>query len=99
MQKFDKEEMSHLKRLCRIECTKAEEEEILQSLQKILKHVDQLQEVDTSGVAKCSDVHRSMLKNKTRADEVKNLLSREEFLANAPEQIGGMVRVPPVLKP
>ena len=39
-----------------------------------------------------------MLKNRMREDEVKEVLSREEFLANAPDQIGGMIRIPPLMK-
>jgi aspartyl-tRNA(Asn)/glutamyl-tRNA(Gln) amidotransferase subunit C len=99
MSSFSKEDFAHLKRLCRLDCSPEEEEEILSSLQKVLGHVSQLQEVDTSQAPVCTDVHRSMLKNKMREDEVRDCLSRDAFLANAPDQIGGMVRVPPVLKP
>ncbi|MBI3236171.1 MAG: aspartyl/glutamyl-tRNA amidotransferase subunit C [Chlamydiales bacterium] len=38
------------------------------------------------------------LRNVMRKDEVGTPLSREEFLANAPSHVGGMVRVPPVIK-
>jgi len=98
MSTFDRPAFEHLKKLCRIECTPEEEEAILLSLQKVLTYVEQLNEVNTEGVPSCNYVLRGMLKNRTRADEVKNLLSRESFLANAPDQVGGMVRVPPVLK-
>jgi Asp-tRNA(Asn)/Glu-tRNA(Gln) amidotransferase C subunit len=40
-----------------------------------------------------------MLKSVVRDDEPKDLLPREQFLSNAPDQVGGMIRVPPVLKP
>jgi len=33
-----------------------------------------------------------------REDLVVPTLTREEFLANAPAHVGGMVRVPPVIK-
>lgn len=98
MPNFSREDVGHLKRLCRMECSEEEEREFVESIQKVLSYMAQLQEIDTSNVIPCSDVHRSMLKNQTRPDVVKELLSREEFLANAPDQIGGMVRVPPVLK-
>jgi Asp-tRNA(Asn)/Glu-tRNA(Gln) amidotransferase C subunit len=39
-----------------------------------------------------------MLKDQMREDEIKDLLPRDQFLAGAPDQIGGMVRVPPVMK-
>ena len=58
----------------------------------------QLNEVDTTGVEPCNYVLKSMLKNLMREDSVGELLPRERFLSNAPDQIGGMVRTPPVLK-
>lgn len=33
-----------------------------------------------------------------REDAIKDLLSPEEFLANAPDRLGGMVKVPVVIK-
>ena len=71
---------------------------MFESIQKVLGYVEQLKEVDTEGVASCNFVLRSMLKNQMRDDEVKELLSREQFLGNAPDQIGGMIRVPSVMK-
>ncbi|MDE3045510.1 MAG: Asp-tRNA(Asn)/Glu-tRNA(Gln) amidotransferase subunit GatC [Verrucomicrobiota bacterium] len=99
MSTFDRKDFEHLKKLCRIQCSSEEEEEILGSLQRVLDYMEQLKEVDTEGVPSCNYVLRSMLINRMRPDEVKDILSRDTFLANAPEQVGGMVRVPPVLKP
>lgn len=99
MSKFSKQELSHLKRLCRIDCGPEEEAKILESLNRVLSYVAQLDEVDVEGVKPCRFVLRSMLKNQMREDEVKDLISRDQFLANAPDQIGGMIRVPPILKP
>lgn len=98
MSQFSRDDVSHLKRLCRMECSEEEELEFVESIQKVLDHMKQLEEIDTSKVAPCTDIHQSMLKNLTRADEIQEVLSRDAFLANAPDQIGGMVRTPPVLK-
>jgi aspartyl-tRNA(Asn)/glutamyl-tRNA(Gln) amidotransferase subunit C len=95
---FDHREFEHLQKLCRLECTPEEEEEIIRSLQNILGYIEQLKEVDTEGVPSCNYVLRSMLKNEMREDEVSGLLPREQFLAQAPDQIGGMVRVPSIMK-
>jgi len=92
------QEFAHLTKLCRLECTSEEEVEIRSSLQKVLGYIEQLKEVDTEGVPSCNYVLRSMLKNQMREDEVKDIFLREQFLANAPDQIGGMVRVPPIMK-
>lgn len=98
MCKFDKEDFDHLKRLCRLDSTPEEEQDALDSLKKILVYMEQLNEVNTEGVRACNYVLEAMLKNQMRDDEVKDLLSREKFLNNSPEQIGGMVRVPPIIK-
>jgi aspartyl-tRNA(Asn)/glutamyl-tRNA(Gln) amidotransferase subunit C len=96
---MDHREFNHLLKLCRLECSKEEEAAIRDSLQNVLAYVDQLKKIDTEGVASCNFVLRSMLKNQMREDEVKDILPREQFLANVGEhQIGGMVRIPPVLK-
>src|SRR3989338_2731267 len=98
MYEFTPKTLDHLKKLCRIDCPPEEGQNILSSLSRILDHMAKLNEIDTENVKPCSYVLSSMLKNQMRKDEVKDLLPREKFLANAPDQIGGMVRVPPVLK-
>ncbi|HSX25427.1 MAG TPA: Asp-tRNA(Asn)/Glu-tRNA(Gln) amidotransferase subunit GatC [Chlamydiales bacterium] len=98
MADFDHQTLAHLKKLCRIDCSEEEDADIQASLSRVLDYMAQLNEVPTEGVKTCRFVLRSMLKNTMREDEVKDPLPREEFLANAPDQIGGMIRVPPVLK-
>lgn len=98
MANFDHQTLEHLKKLCRIECSEEENQDILVSLSRVLEYVEQLKEVDTANTKTCRYVLRGMLKNQMREDEVKDLLPRDQFLANAPDQIGGMIRVPPVLK-
>lgn len=99
MANFDHQALEHLKKLCRLECSEQEDRDILESLPRILDYIEQLNEVNTEGVKTCRYVLRGMMQNQMREDEPKDLLSREKFLANAPDQIGGMVRVPPILKP
>ncbi len=98
MANFDHQSLEHLKKLCRIECTEEESADILGSLDKVLSYVAQLDEVQTESTAACRYVLRGMLRNRMRSDEVQDVLPREQFLANPPDQIGGMIRVPPVLK-
>ncbi len=98
MSNFDLNTIAQLKKLSRIECTPEEEASILNNLSQIIDYMDALSEVDTEHVEPCTHVLSSMLKNQMRKDEVKDILPREQFLSNAPDQIGGMIRVPPVLK-
>ena len=99
MSQFTDKELKELKKLCRIECTPEEEEKLVQNLKKILDHAEQLQEIDTEGVVSCNYVLQDLQNTVMRNDEEGETLSREKFLANAPDHIGGMVRVPPVIKP
>ena len=98
MSAFDAHTLAHLKKLCKISCTPDEEADILNSLPRILGYAATLNEINTDDVKPCSYVLSSMLNNQMRADEVGRLLSRDQFLSNAPDQIGGMIRVPPVIK-
>ncbi len=97
MAELDEEELSKLTKLCRIECTEDEKKSLREQLSSILEYVEQLKEVDTEGVATCYCVLET-LTNVMREDEVGETLSREIFLANAPAHVGGMIRVPPVIK-
>ncbi len=98
MANFDHQTLEELKKLCKIECSLEEAEDILFSLNRVLDYVEQLGEIDTENVRTCRYVLRGMMKNRLREDKEADLLPREEFLAAAPDQIGGMVRVPSVLK-
>jgi aspartyl-tRNA(Asn)/glutamyl-tRNA(Gln) amidotransferase subunit C len=97
MSKFDRQALVNLSKLCRISLTEEEMDNLLVDLQKIIAYVEQLQEIDTSNVAACTTVLEGM-SNHMREDEIGECLSREEFLKNAPAHVGGMIRVPPVIK-
>jgi aspartyl-tRNA(Asn)/glutamyl-tRNA(Gln) amidotransferase subunit C len=94
---MDEEELVKLTKLCRIECTDEEKEALREHLAKILKYIELLGEVDTEGVEPCYRVLET-LTNVMRNDEVGEILPRDVFLANAPAHVGGMIRVPPVIK-
>ena len=98
MSNFDKKTLEDLERLCRIKCTKEENIAILTDLKKIIDYIEELAEVDTENVPSCRSVLGSMHQNVTREDVVGKTLSTSDFLSNAPDQIGGMIRIPPVLK-
>jgi aspartyl-tRNA(Asn)/glutamyl-tRNA(Gln) amidotransferase subunit C len=97
MSTLSKESIKKLMKLCRIDCSEEEQEMLLQDLQKILHLFEQLQEIDTEHTAPCNQVLEGM-GNVMRDDLIKNPMPREAFLSNAPSQIGGMIRVPPVMK-
>lgn len=93
----DKKMVQDLAALCRIQCDDEEQEAILKDFNKILDYMKQLKEVDTEDVAPCDHVIEGMV-NVTREDKAGTPMPRRTFLDLAPEEIGGMVRVPPVIK-
>lgn len=97
MGKLDKKAIKTLVTLSRIDCTEAEQDDLLDNLQKILSYIDLLNEIDTTDVMPCNQVIAGTC-NVMREDVVGETLPRDVFLENAPSQIGGMVRVPPVMK-
>lgn len=94
---LDQKELEKLAKLCRIECTEEEKQRLLASLQQILDYVEQLKEVDTEGVEPCNHAVETQV-NVFRPDEIGAVLRREMFLANSPAHVGGMIKVPPVMK-
>lgn len=98
MAELDKNTIKYLADLSRIEVTSEEEDSLLKDLKKILGYVEQLNEVDTSQVAPCTYVTKALTETPLREDLPQPSLTREIFLKGAPQQISGMVRVPPVLK-
>jgi aspartyl-tRNA(Asn)/glutamyl-tRNA(Gln) amidotransferase subunit C len=97
MAQFDEEELDKLTHLCRIACTSDEKKALHHQLSNILQYIEQLNEVVTDGVEPCHQVLETR-SNVVREDTVSDLLPRETFLANAPAHVGGMIRVPPVIK-
>lgn len=98
MTQLDQKTIQYLANLSRIAVSESEEESLLKDLKKIIAHAEQLNEVDTSAVAPCTYVIESAYQTPLREDRIEPTLTREIFLKGTPQQIGGMVRVPPVMK-
>jgi aspartyl-tRNA(Asn)/glutamyl-tRNA(Gln) amidotransferase subunit C len=91
------EEIDKLIELSRIECTEEEKSALQKDLSKILNYIEELKEIDTNDIEPCYRVLQT-LKNVMREDAVGETLDRSLFLANAPSHVGGLIRVPPVMK-
>lgn len=94
---MDKDTIHELSKLCRIRCTEAEEMAFEKEFSAILDYFTQLQELDTDTIEQLDHVIKDV-HNVFRNDEIKPGLERKTFLDNAPSQIGGMIRVPLVIK-
>ena len=81
--------------LARLELPDAELTRLTRELSAILHYFEQLDEVDTTGVAPMA--HAMELTNVLADDEPRPSLDREAALANAPKRDGACFLVPAVL--
>lgn len=97
MSELTEEEIVKLTHLCRIRCSEQERALLKENISKILLYISQLQEINTQEVPPCIHIIEPAA-SVTREDLVGETLRREEFLSNAPSHVGGMVKVPPIIK-
>jgi len=96
MAKISREDVERVARLARLELAEAEAAEMTAQLDAILGYMDALNEVDTSGVEPTTTV--IPMTSVMRDDEVRESLSQDEALANAPDRDGAFFRVPRILE-
>ena len=92
----DKQLISRLEKLARLQLSDAEREKLTGDLQRILDMVDKLQELDTSGVAPL--VYLNEETGPLRPDETGQQCTTEEALQNAPKHDNRFFRVPKVIE-
>jgi len=97
MAEFNLKALEKLTTLARIRLGEEEKETFVSHLDSILDYVEQLSEVETEGVPSCNHVLEEMA-HPLREDQADSRLDRETFLLNSPSHVGGMIRVPPVIK-
>ena len=97
MSELNKDTIKYLSQLCRIHFSDKDQEQIVYDLKKILDYVEQLQELNTDDIKPCNHVLESMV-NCYREDKIGDTMPRENFMANAPDKIGGMIKVPTIIK-
>ena len=90
------QEVEHVAKLARLEFNEDEKKRLAEQLGRILDYIDQLNEMDTTDIEPTS--HVIPVKNVVRPDVVKPSLSRDEALANAPSNVGGLFEVPKIVE-
>lgn len=93
--KITQEEVLYVANLARLEISAAEVEKLSGQIGEILDYVDQLKQVDATGVA--GTAHAVALTNAFREDALRPHLAREEALANAPQPDEGGFSVPKII--
>ena len=92
---LDKEQVSKVANLARLDLTEPEKEQFVTQLSSILEYFEQLSELDTDDVpptTRAIDVS-----NITRLDQLQSTLEREALLEVAPDHDGEFYRVPKIL--
>lgn len=94
--KINRETVDYVARLSRVDLCEEERELFARQLSDIITYINQLNELDTSGVAPLAQAVE--VPNVLRDDEPSQSLSSDEALSNAPEKRGGFYKVPAVLE-
>lgn len=94
--KLSTADVEYVAKLARLEVSEAEKEKFTAQLNDILRYIDQLNELDTTGVAPMS--HAIAVTNAFREDRVAQSLEPGAALANAPDARGEFFRVPKVIE-
>ncbi|MFQ6091590.1 MAG: Asp-tRNA(Asn)/Glu-tRNA(Gln) amidotransferase subunit GatC [bacterium] len=90
-----KRDVEKVAKLARLQFSEEEKEKLVAQLNRILKYMEKLNELDTTDVEPTT--HVVPLKNVFRQDVVKPSLPREKALANAPAKEDGFFKVPKVI--
>ncbi len=93
--KVTEQDIRHVAKLARLNCTEAEIQEFTGQLSAILEYVEQLNEVNTDQVEPLA--HCLAVDNVFREDVPGRSLSNDQALSNAPQRDGEFFAVPKVL--
>lgn len=89
-------DVKYIANLARLQLNPEEVKAFAGDMNKILKYMDQLNEVDTENVEPLE--HVIELESRLRKDEAKAPLSHDDALKNAPEADSDYFRVPKVIE-
>ncbi len=92
---IDPKTISHIAKLARLEMSAEEATKYSEDLSKALQYFEQIAKVETKGVEPL--VTPSEIESFWRSDEARRDGSAEEMTANAPERMGNLFKVPPVV--
>lgn len=93
---IDSKTVDKLADLAKLEFDDAGKEEIIKDLNRILGFIDKLNELDTSSVEPL--IYLTEETNVMREDVVKQEITREEALKNAPKKDSDFIKVPKVIE-
>ncbi|MED2974663.1 Asp-tRNA(Asn)/Glu-tRNA(Gln) amidotransferase subunit GatC [Fictibacillus sp. B-59209] len=92
MSRISKDQVKHVAHLARLSVSEEEVDMFTEQLDAIISFAEELNELDTENIEPTT--HVLELKNVLREDTVKESVTREEALKNAPDQRDGQFKVP-----
>lgn len=92
---IDKKTIEHIAKLARLQVSAGEAEKYSEQLSKALGYFEQISKLETKGIEPL--VTPSDVQPFWREDVVRKENSAEEMTANAPERMGNLFKVPPVV--
>lgn len=87
-------DVEHVAKLARLELSEDEKVKFSKQLGDIIKYVEQMNSIDTTGVEPMS--HAIPIVNVMREDVVVQEQTKDELMANAPSKEDGFFRVPKI---
>lgn len=94
---LSKKDLENLAALARLEIDGKSEKKLIQDLEKILEHFDELKSVDTQNIRPMTG--GTALTNEFREDDApENGLDRSLALEQFPEKKDGFLKIPPVFE-
>lgn len=88
-------DVEYVAKLAKLKLSQEEKKKFQKELDKVIRYIDQLNQVDTENVPPTS--HVVPMQNVLREDKVKPSLTQDEALSNAPDKKDGHFRVPKVI--
>ena len=85
-------DVEYLAQLARLILSEKEKKKFQKELNKIIRYIDQLNQVDTQNIPPTT--HVIPMKNVLREDEAKPSLTQKEALSNVPDKKDGYFKVP-----
>jgi aspartyl-tRNA(Asn)/glutamyl-tRNA(Gln) amidotransferase subunit C len=90
------DDVLHVARLARLALSDVERDRMQSQLSSILQYIDQLSALDVEGVEPTS--HAVPLVNVMREDDPRPCLPAARMLANAPDAVDDLLRVPRIIE-
>ncbi len=92
---FDENEILKVARLAQLKLSPDEALELSTQLKKVIDHFDEITAVDTTGIEPL--ITPSEIEFFSRDDVVVQETTTEDIVANAPDKMGNLFKVPPVV--